>query len=75
MNILPSGGEAHGHQSEGQDGPRHRTVNFEDFEGKEYTTRFRKQVEIPSSGLWFFIAYTPEGEEFTTIKLRISKTL
>ncbi len=50
-----------------------RTVNFEYFEGKEFTTQFKKQFEIPESGMWHFIAYTPEEEEYTTVSLTISK--
>ncbi len=52
---------------------RYRTVNFEYYEGKKYTARFKKQIEIPSSDTWFFIAYTPEGEEYTTVQLTISR--
>ncbi len=50
-----------------------RTVNFVYYEGKTYTTRFKKRFEIPESGMWHFIAYTPEGEEYTTVTLTISK--
>ncbi len=50
-----------------------RTVNFEYFEGKEFTTQFKKQFEIPESGMWHFIAYTPEEEEYTIVTLTISK--
>ncbi len=51
----------------------HRTVNFEYHEGKLFTTQFKKRVQIPESGKWHFIAYTPEGEEYTTVGLTLSK--
>lgn len=52
-----------------------RSVNFECYEGKEYTAQFRKQIVIPSSDMWHFIAYTPAGEEYTTVQLKISRVL
>jgi hypothetical protein len=52
---------------------RRRTVNFVYYEGKEYTRRYRKRLVIPKSGNWYFVAYTPEGERFTTVKLRIDR--
>ena len=50
-----------------------RTVNFEYYEGKKYTTQFKRRFGIPASGEWHFVAYTPEGEEYTTVTLTISK--
>ena len=50
-----------------------RSVNFEYYEGKKYTTQFKKQFEIPDSGMWHFIAYTPDEEEYATVTLTISK--
>ena len=52
---------------------KRRTVNFVFYEGKEFTTQFKKRFEIPASGEWHFIAYTPEGENYTTVSLTISK--
>ncbi len=52
---------------------KRRTVNFDYHEGKEYTSRFKRRFEIPKSGVWNFIAYTPEGEEYTMVSLTISK--
>ncbi len=35
--------------------------------------RFKKGFEIPESGMWHFIAYTAEGEEYITVTLTVSK--
>ncbi len=50
-----------------------RSVNFEYSEGKRFTTQFKKRFEIPESGMWHFLAHTPEGEKYTTVTLTISK--
>lgn len=50
-----------------------RSVNFEYSEGKRFTTQFKKLFEIPESGMWHFLAHTPEGEDYTTVTLTISK--
>ncbi len=50
-----------------------RSVNFEFYEGKKFTTQFKKRFEIPESGMWHFLAHTPEGEDYTTVTLTISK--
>ncbi len=52
---------------------RRRYVNFEYYEGKEYTSRFKKRFAIPATGMWYFIAYTPEGEDYTMVNLKISR--
>lgn len=52
---------------------KNRTVNFEFYEGKMWTTQFKKRFEIPETGNWHFVAYTPEGEEFATVGLTVSK--
>ena len=52
---------------------KRRSVNFEYDEGMEFTTQFKKRFGIPASGEWHFVAYTPEGEEYTMVTLTISK--
>ncbi len=52
---------------------RYRSVNFEYFDGKEYTQRFKKRIVIPYSDTWYFFAYTPAGEEVATVRLKISR--
>lgn len=52
---------------------RYRSVNFEKFDGKEFTQRFKKRIVIPYSDTWYFFAYTPAGEEFATVHLKISR--
>lgn len=52
---------------------RYRSVNFEYFDGKEFTQRFKKRIVIPYSDRWYFFAYTPAGEEFATVHLRVSR--
>ncbi len=52
---------------------RYRSVNFEYFEGKEFTQRFKKRIVIPYSDTWYFFAYTPADEEFATVHLKVSR--
>ena len=52
---------------------RRRSVNFEYYEGKEFTSRFKKHIVIPHTDTWYFIAYTPEGHYFTAVRLEISR--
>ncbi len=52
---------------------RYRSVNFEYFDGKEFTQRFKKRIVIPYSDTWYFFAYTPAGEDFATVLLRVSR--
>ncbi len=52
---------------------KRRSVNFEFYEGMEFTTQFKKQFEIPESGMWHFIAYTPYEEDYTKVTLTVSK--
>lgn len=52
---------------------KRRSVNFEYDEGKEFTTQFKKRFEIPESGMWHFIAYTPYDEDYTKVTLTVSK--
>lgn len=49
-----------------------RSVNFEYYEGKEFTSRFKKRIVIPHTDAWYFIAFTPEGHYFTSVRLKIS---
>ncbi len=52
---------------------KRRSVNFEYDEGMEFTTQFKTRFEIPESGMWHFIAYTPYEEDYTIVTLTISK--
>ena len=52
---------------------KRRSVNFEYYEGKQFTTQFKKRVEIPESGMWHFIAYTPYDEDYTKVTLTVYK--
>ena len=52
---------------------RYRSVNFESYDDKENTTRFKKRIVIPYSDTWYFFAYTPEGEDYAIVQLKISR--
>ncbi len=52
---------------------RYRSVNFKYLDGKLWTQRFKKRIVIPYSDVWYFFAYTPEGEDYATVQLKISR--
>ncbi len=52
---------------------RRRSKNFEFTEGIEFAVRYNKRFRIPHAGTWYFIPFTPEECNFTTVALRIAK--
>ncbi len=50
-----------------------RSMNFDRLDGVEFTTYVKKKLTIPETGVWFFMVYTPEGEEDAIVRLTIWK--